>query len=587
LAEAICDQPPRKVRSVRGQAPCWVDEAVATALAKDVAARPIASDFSAILREGLDKCLALPSDLRWPEMWPMTGGNQSRTGWDGVPVDLQIGRLWLKWAFETESSITPSAVAKGMVFAGSEDGHVYALDPKTGQERWGASVSPILRELAGARHVPIVVERLVLVGSGDGCVYGFDPTSGRLVWKSKTDDSSDGGSVVGVGVAEGLVVAVTFGLPANSSVCGLDVETGRRLWIQRDVAFAFGSPIVEENTIYVGGEFDLKAFDMETGDTRWTWDGDHLVANPAAAGGKVFFGASHGVYSLDAATGQELWRFQTKTDAEAVTLAGGVVFAGSLDEHVYALDGATGQELWRSKIQGAYVEATPMAIGNLVVVGDIVLAAVSSIGDFIGAGDERLGPEDLFALDARSGSKVWAVDTGLRATGVTVAGGRVFVGSQGGAILAYSDRAPGVGQRVSMVDVALAEEHWKRAIAYVQDSRLSDAARECEAALHINPRMVAALVESGWVYKAMGGLDQATEAFQTALRISPMCAPAHYGLSEVYRTQGRHAEANKESKYARSLAPGYDPGSENFDLNDLATDWGYRDWSGYEDSLPD
>ena len=61
------------------------------------------------------------------------------------------------------------------------------------------------------------------------------------------------------------------------------------------------------------------------------------------------------VYALDAATGNELWSFATGDVVVSVpTVADGVVYVGSNDNHLYALDADTGEKLW-SYDTGAWV----------------------------------------------------------------------------------------------------------------------------------------------------------------------------------------------------------------------------------------
>ncbi|MCH8989639.1 MAG: PQQ-binding-like beta-propeller repeat protein, partial [Chloroflexi bacterium] len=54
----------------------------------------------------------------------------------------------------------------------------------------------------------------------------------------------------------------------------------------------------------------------------------------------IFVGSFDGrVYGLDAKTGLERWRFQTKNDVFSSPVIGdGVVYFGSDDGHVYALE---------------------------------------------------------------------------------------------------------------------------------------------------------------------------------------------------------------------------------------------------------
>jgi outer membrane protein assembly factor BamB len=72
-------------------------------------------------------------------------------------------------------------------------------------------------------------------------------------------------------------------------------------------------------------------------------------------------------------------------------VAGGTVFAGSLDDRLHALDAATGAERWTFST-GADVTGSPAVASGVV---------------FIGSQDGHLD-----ALDTRSGALIWSDDVG-------------------------------------------------------------------------------------------------------------------------------------------------------------------------------
>jgi hypothetical protein len=85
------------------------------------------------------------------------------------------------WSFKTPLTIwNAPAVQDGVVYFGSRDGYLHALDAPRGRERWKASVgAPILQSPAvDAKNGRIVV------GAEDMCAYAFDLGSGRQLWRS-------------------------------------------------------------------------------------------------------------------------------------------------------------------------------------------------------------------------------------------------------------------------------------------------------------------------------------------------------------------------------------------------------------------
>ena len=74
-----------------------------------------------------------------------------------------------RWTFETGGGIWSSpSVAGGVVFVGSLDGHMYAVDVEDGSDRW------VSRSVGRIESSPTVVDGILFVGSHRGTVYALD-----------------------------------------------------------------------------------------------------------------------------------------------------------------------------------------------------------------------------------------------------------------------------------------------------------------------------------------------------------------------------------------------------------------------------
>ena len=69
------------------------------------------------------------------------------------------------------------AIVDGVVYFGSENSYLYAVDIQTGQERWRVSVSD------GFAASPAIADGVVYFGAGGGTLVGLDLHTGREVWK--------------------------------------------------------------------------------------------------------------------------------------------------------------------------------------------------------------------------------------------------------------------------------------------------------------------------------------------------------------------------------------------------------------------
>ena len=85
-----------------------------------------------------------------------------------------------RWTYTTGSYVdTRPAVAGGTVYAGSDDGTVYALDTATGGLRWAYTAGDSVSD-------PAVAGGTVYVGSLDFKVYALDAATGALRWAYTT-----------------------------------------------------------------------------------------------------------------------------------------------------------------------------------------------------------------------------------------------------------------------------------------------------------------------------------------------------------------------------------------------------------------
>jgi tetratricopeptide (TPR) repeat protein len=84
-------------------------------------------------------------------------------------------------------------------------------------------------------------------------------------------------------------------------------------------------------------------------------------------------------------------------------------------------------------------------------------------------------------------------------------------------------------------------------------------------ALKLNPRFTPALINMGVAEKRLGRIEAAIEACQAALDIDVNLPEAHNNLGNLYRTQGKHAEAFRHIQRALHLRPDYADAQANWD----------------------
>jgi outer membrane protein assembly factor BamB len=341
------------------------------------------------------------------------------------------GLAGVRFRFHADGPIrsTP-AFANGVVFFGSDDGHFYAVDARSGALRWSfAAGAPVASS-------PAIVDGVVYFTAFDGSLFALDAARGTARWKR---------------------------------------SFGRDLGTMNYWDFYTSSPIPLGDALYVGsGDGHLYAIERTSGRTRWAFDaGARIRGTPAVSVDNVVVGTMAGhVVAVDRRSGARRWDFATDgagydyarkhNDTTAVVtppaIRDGLVLAGGRDGQLYAIDLATGKQRWKTTHDGgswmlsigikdrtAYigggsafiVQAAALADGQekwRFKTGAAVFGAVAIAGDVLVADDMR---GTVHAIDTASGRELWHFPLGdLVFAGPLIADGAVFAGADNGTLVA-------------------------------------------------------------------------------------------------------------------------------------------------------
>src|SRR5579862_7335235 len=282
------------------------------------------------------------------------------------------------WKAETSSSVRWVTAAGGILYAGTAQDTVYALDAATGKQLWW-------RATATAENSQLVVTSgaVIVADPDNGGMLALNP-AGRQLW----DIKSTGGGVLGL-AASGPVVYGGYAASTDTTggVTALSAATGQLLWtaefaqdVDTNGGLAAGGGAVYATT----SDGEIYAFRGSSGTKLWRVAGQQIAfegSTPLAAGGAVYACSSDNppvLYAVQAATGTVLWRQPLGASAFPATLdaAGGLLFAGLTRSQsddpgagdLSAWNATTGQQLWQATVPGGVfpVLAGP---GNVVYSG--------------------------------------------------------------------------------------------------------------------------------------------------------------------------------------------------------------------------
>jgi outer membrane protein assembly factor BamB len=311
------------------------------------------------------------------------------------------------WTFPTSGAVrsTPAVADDGTIYVGSDDGHLYAVNPD-GTQKWRFPASGSIGQVQSS---PIIAaDGTIYVGSNDGNLYAINP-DGTTKWTFPTfnavrsspnigsDDTvyvgSDDGRVYAINPLNGAMIwafnttgAISPGRPAidpNRNDTIYVANSLARLYAlnpaDRERHFNLGDrpfPTANEwtsnlgnNSDYApgidntGGPYDgtvytdasggfLRALNPD-GTTKWAANiGSDIDSTPVVGqDGTIYFGTDapgRALYAVNPVNGNVLWQFTTggEVDNTAAIAPDGTILFVSNDGNLYAVR-PNGTEKWR------------------------------------------------------------------------------------------------------------------------------------------------------------------------------------------------------------------------------------------------
>ena len=195
--------------------------------------------------------------------WPQVQRDQQRTGHSTETLGTGFAVAWTH-PFQPERVYpqVQAIVHRSTVFVGTESGNIYALDARTGSERWIFKAGgPILGSVAARNGT-------VFFGAMDGAVYALETPSGSLAWKRQL--SRRGFSTAPV-LADDLVMLGS----RDGDFFALSPDTGDVIW-----SYRAGAPILQTAAADAGrvffGAMDMHVYALQTRDGTLAWKSERL-----------------------------------------------------------------------------------------------------------------------------------------------------------------------------------------------------------------------------------------------------------------------------------------------------------------------
>ena len=248
----------------------------------------------------------------------------------------------LKWKFASSGIIhTSPALYKGMIYFGSWDTYLYALDAKTGKEIWKFKTNdqPNYHLLEGIQASPTIYDGKVYFGARDANFYSLDATTGALVWKYFADNSW----ILTTAAAKDSVVFI--GTSDSYLFLALDARTGKENYRFAAKGYLYSSPVVAGNVAYFG-DFTGRLYGVDLRSKGKIWNDFSVEARTKNA--KKVLNANDRLDFTYTAAGKDPALYSTGVSVmhalytlgsilSSPVIDQGVIYFGSADGYLYAI----------------------------------------------------------------------------------------------------------------------------------------------------------------------------------------------------------------------------------------------------------
>jgi outer membrane protein assembly factor BamB len=267
---------------------------------------------------------------------------------------------------------------------------------------------------------PITIAGTTILGGNStnrGGVVAVDMATGKVKWTYRPVFTSGTASVSTPPAVAGSLVITPFAAAYPGAVIAVSLATGKEAWRGPDPAQGAAVAVHGELAYVLAKDGNFYALDAATGRERWKAafttdrtvcasrpivrdDTVYLTGSAGATAGDAAKPAGYYLFALDAATGQERWRYRAEAPYvhAGVCLRQPVVTADTIyatgENRLYAVNRSTGRDRWKAVEIQRSVDGRPrpVEVFGLVDADSVLIGMTSGF---------------LIAFDKSSGRTAW------------------------------------------------------------------------------------------------------------------------------------------------------------------------------------
>jgi serine/threonine protein kinase/outer membrane protein assembly factor BamB len=313
---------------------------------------------SSVATSSFSSSTSLP--ITRPDVGPRTSSSHlPKLRFAQVLQTLKPG-LDLQWIFRSKGPIGWSSPVldkeEHVLFVGSSDGTLYALDAATGSQRWATKMgSPILSS-------PILQGEKIMVVGSSGLISALSARDGSILWRFDAQETI----VATPNLIKDMLIVPT----AKGRIFAIETNGGLQRWQFKSEDSIVSTPHKHADMVVFGSRGgDLHALNIDSGRSIWKFDaGSPIVASPAVSVDSIYVGTEGGTFfAVEAESGGLIWEYPTERPivARAVIAFTSVMFC-SHDKWMYCCERYDGGLRWKGALRGRVV-ANPIATKDTVL----------------------------------------------------------------------------------------------------------------------------------------------------------------------------------------------------------------------------
>lgn len=378
---------------------------------------------------------ATPAEVKLAGNWENLLGNPQHAATAQPALNQPLQLAWIK-NVGANIYMTSPLVHNGKVYIASVDenlqgeGHVYALDGKTGELVWKYPVRNSIK------NTIVVDNGRVLAQDVQGWLYAIDAASGKLSWEKQLPINGLPALIEGLVAADGVVYAGT-----GKGLCAIDTKDGREIWRNKRWGQGEGttSTFSIANNILVGSSQwrALYGNDLKTGELKWEANTNGLRnrgASAAVHGGLLYIISDKSFFILDAENGRVIVRKELPFSVDVTStplLTDKEIIFGSAKDGLIALDNETLELKWKFATENALIYTSPYSRKPASTIETSPVLAGKTV--YVGASDGT-----IYGINKEDGQLVWKHATGAPVFGsVAVSGNALIAVDFGGNVYTF------------------------------------------------------------------------------------------------------------------------------------------------------